>query len=93
MVINLILYFVFKRSYILSSNGHQPNNIVAYIFHSSQPNFISKIHSLFFSRVAHNFFKGCYSLRKMVLDDSDDDLEVIGAVKEELSLCHRATQR
>jgi hypothetical protein len=93
MVINLILYFVFKRSYILSSNGHQPNNIVAYIFIHLNPILFPKFILYFFSRVAHNFFKGCYSLRKMLLDDSDDDLEVIGAVKEELSLRHCATQR
>jgi hypothetical protein len=43
--------------------------------------------------MAHNFFKGCYSLRKMLLDDSDDDLEIIGAMEEESSLHHRAPQR
>jgi hypothetical protein len=42
--------------------------------------------------MAHNFFKGCYSLRKMLLDDFDNDLEIIGAVKEESSLHHRVTQ-
>ena len=43
--------------------------------------------------MAHNFFKGRYLLCKMLLDDSDDNLEIIGTIKEESSLHHRATQR
>jgi hypothetical protein len=43
--------------------------------------------------MAHNFFKGCYSLRKMLFDDSDDDLEIIGAMEEESSLHHHVLHR
>jgi hypothetical protein len=43
--------------------------------------------------MAHNFFKGRYSLRKMLLDDSNDNLEIIGAMEEESSLHHRVPHR
>jgi hypothetical protein len=43
--------------------------------------------------MAHNFFKGRYSLRKMLLDDFDDDLEIIGAMEEESSLHHHVPHR
>jgi hypothetical protein len=58
MVINPILYFVLKRSYTLSSNGHQPNNIVAYIFINLNPILFSIFILYFFFTYGSQFFQG-----------------------------------